>query len=244
MNLTTIKWDRDGYQAFLEELAGLGNPQSVPRMAKIVPTERPILGIPMKTLRELGKAISQGTATDFLQVAGTEYYEVIIIQGYVISNLPLTCSELAIHCEHYISLADNWAVCDMVIHFKQVRAFREKFLAVITRYLKSTNPWQQRVGLVFLLKFYLTPEMIATALQLASGVTSNHYYVQMGQAWLLAAAFSKQPAEIYELLRTGVSLAVVQRTVAKIKSLTHTTPAEKAELTAILKERRRMDKGR
>ncbi|MGX6427833.1 DNA alkylation repair protein [Levilactobacillus yonginensis] len=238
MELTTTVWTAATYQEFLQDLRDLGDDHFRDRSAKIVATERPLLGIPMKTLRSLGVAISQGMPHDFLAVAGTEYYEAVIIQGYVLSRLPLDVAYFTKLCDAYISKAENWSVCDMVIHFNQVKAFRAEFLTVIQRYLQSDNPWFQRTGLVFLLKFYLTPEFTEVALQLAVSVVSTNYYVQMGQAWLLAAAFPNQQATIYHLLRTEFSLPVVQRTVQKIKSLRHTTTNEKASLTALLAEKR------
>ena len=57
--------------------------------------------------------------------------------------------------------------------------------------MQSENPWAVRVGLVMMLWHYLTEGYLPQVLERTDAVQSEHYYVRMGQAWLLATAWAK-----------------------------------------------------
>lgn len=237
MDLTTTQWTPENYTEFLTFLESKRNDKAQAREAKIVRTNYPLLGISMAELKVWGTAISQGDPMGFLAVAGTEVYEMILVRAIVISRLRFNLADFIAICDRYFATADCWAICDMAIHFKQVKRYPAEFLTTIARYLKSDHPWFQRSGLVFLLKFYLTPEFRDQAFTLALSVTSDDNYVQLGQAWFLAAAFKDDPNRVYQVLET-MPVPLVQRTVQKIKSLRRTTPEQKWTLTEILARRR------
>ncbi|KRO04094.1 hypothetical protein IV54_GL001612 [Levilactobacillus paucivorans] len=237
MDLTATQWTPASYTEFLTFLESKRNEKAQARATKIVRTNYPLLGISMADLKAWGTAISKGDPMGFLAVAGTEVYEVILVRAYVISRLRLNLPDFVAACDRYFATADCWAICDMAIHFKQVKRYPAEFLATIDRYLQSGQPWLQRSGLVFLLKFYLTPDFRDQAFTRVLSVTSDDYYVQLGQAWFLATAFKDDPDRIYQILET-LPVPLVQRTVQKIKSLSRTTPDQKRVLTGILARRR------
>lgn len=239
MDLMTTAWTATAYTEFLADLQRQANPQAGQRVKKIVVTAYPVLGISMRELKAMATKIAKGNPHEFLRLAGVDFYEVIIVRGYVLSQLKVDCRTLEHDLAAYLATADCWAICDMAIHFKQVKRYPDEFLQVIRGYLAADNPWLQRTGLVFLLKFYLTETTWQTAIQLGMAVNSADYYVQMGQAWLLAAAYRTHADAVLQLLRAGASLKVAQRTAQKIKSLTHTTIDQKAELTAIIQKRKK-----
>lgn len=241
MDLSKVVWTPTTYQAFLATMRAMGDETLQAHMARLVPTTYPIWGLTMAQLKQLGQEIGRGDPAGFLAVADATSYEAVIVQGFVISRMKLDCAAFTQRCDAYLALADCWSMCDLVVHCRQVLKFKPAFLPVINRYLKSDNPWLQRTGLVFLLKFYLAPAEVTQTLTLATNVTSTDYYVQMGQAWLLKAAFPQNQAAVYRVLRERLPLAVVQKTVTKLKGLRHTTSAEKTELIAILTARRQAE---
>lgn len=237
MDLTATQWTPASYTEFLTFLESKRNEKAQARATKIVRTNYPLLGISMTDLKAWGTAISQGDPAGFLAVADTAFYEVILVRAYVISQLRLNLPDFVAACDRYFATADCWAICDMAIHFKQVKRYPAEFLTTIDRYLQSGQPWFQRSGLVFLLKFYLTPDFRDQAFTRVLSVTSEDYYVQLGQAWFLATAFKDDPDRIYQILE-ALPVPLVQRTVQKIKSLSRTTPDQKHVLTGILAQRR------
>ncbi|WP_164505138.1 DNA alkylation repair protein [Companilactobacillus hulinensis] len=234
LNLKELTWIDADYQKFLTELESMSNIKYRKRAEKIVVTDYNVLGIAMSELNVIGKEISQGHPKAYLNIVGTENYEVVIIQAYVLSNMKLPLSEFTDYCDTYLKKSNSWATCDMVIHFKQVLKYQEEFLVTIKKYLNSNNPWLQRSGLVFLLKFYNTDEYIDEILNLAININSDQYYVQMAQAWLYAVVFPNNQDRIYQIISNDPQSKVSKLTVRKIKSLRHTTDDEKAELTSLI----------
>ncbi|AKP67325.1 DNA alkylation repair protein [Companilactobacillus ginsenosidimutans] len=233
-NLESVIWTDENYRNFLTELESLGDENYRTRQEKIIVTDYPLIGIKMGELQKIGKSISKGNPKEFLKVAGSENYEVVIIQGYVLANLKLPLEAFEQYCTEYLSKANAWSIVDMVVHFKLILKFRDEFLVVVKKYLKSDNFWFQRTGLVFLLKFYLTPDYIDESLQLTLSVKSDEYYVQMAQAWLFSAAFPKDPGKIYSIISDDPLSKLSKLTVRRIKSLTHTTADEKDKLQSLI----------
>ncbi|MFD1473030.1 DNA alkylation repair protein [Companilactobacillus mishanensis] len=233
-NLSESNWSTQDYNLFLTELESLGDAKFRKRAETIVRTGYQVLGISMSELKSIGKEISKGNPDAFLKIAGTENYESVIIQAYVLSNMKLNLDEFTKLCDEYLSKSNSWATCDMVIHFKQVTKFRDEYYQTIKNYLHSSNPWLQRSGLVFLLKFYNLPEYNDNNLKLSTEINSDDYYVQMAQAWLYAVIFPNNQEKIYQIIKSDPTSKMAKLTVRKIKSLRHTTNEEKEQLTALI----------
>lgn len=234
MDLKKLSWSNDDYQKFLMELESLSDQKYRERAVKIVPTAYNVLGISMGELKKIGKEISQGSPDAFMEMAGIENYEVVIIQGFVLSNLKLSLLAFEDYCDAYLGKSNSWATCDMVVHFKQVQKFLPEFMTKIKEYLNSDNPWLQRSGLVFLLKFYNTAEYRNEMLDLTTNISSDDYYVQMAQTWLYAEVFPKDQDKIYQIIKHEPKSKVSKLTVRRIKSLRHTTDEEKDVLASLL----------
>ncbi|WP_235805375.1 DNA alkylation repair protein, partial [Companilactobacillus nantensis] len=238
LDLKNTTWSQSDYQNFLNELDNMGDEKYRTRAEKIVPTSYNLLGISMGTLKTIGKEISQGNPQSFLQIVGSENYEVVIIEGFVISNLKLSLADFETYCDAYLRKANAWSICDMVVHFKIVKQYLPEFLIKIKEYLRSDNFWLQRTGLVFLLKFYNTDEYRDEILQLATEINSDEYYVQMAQAWLFSAVFPYDQEKIYQIITENYQSKVSKLTVRRIKSLRHTTEVEKTKLTSLEKRKK------
>ncbi|KRN02287.1 hypothetical protein FD13_GL001963 [Levilactobacillus senmaizukei DSM 21775 = NBRC 103853] len=208
MDLMLTEWTATTYAEFLTDLQTQAKPEAGQRVKKIVVTDYPVLGISMRELKIMGTEIAKGNPNEFLRLAGVEFYEVIIIRGYVLGQLKVDCQTFERYLASYLATADCWAICDMAIHFKQVKRYPDEFLQVIKTYLAKDNPWLQRTGLVFLLKFYLDVAHWQAAIQLGLAVRSPNYYVQMGQAWLLATAYRTHEDTVIQKLKAGTSLEV------------------------------------
>ena len=57
-----------------------------------------------------------------------------------------------------------------------------------------------RTGLVMMLSNYLTEEYLAKVIERVDAVRSDHYYVRMAQAWLLATAWAKDRDAMLEYI--------------------------------------------
>jgi 3-methyladenine DNA glycosylase AlkD len=112
----------------------------------------------------------------------------------VAATLPVSYEEFLPYCDHYTEhLAENWAHCDIFCSSvkKIIKEHEKNFFEHIEKYLCSENSWAVRMGLVMMLSNYLTEEYLAEVLKRTDSVSSEHYYIRMAQAWLLATAWAK-----------------------------------------------------
>lgn len=165
-----------------------------------------IIGIRMPLLRSTAAKISKGDFIGFLENSGTKYYEEIILRGLVTARLGGGVEEQKAALDKFIPYIDNWAVCDTFCsEFKTVGKNQKLFFEQIKGYLSSSNPWAERVGLVFLMTYYLNDDYIDITLQLAKKVQSDEYYVKMAQAWLFSVAFVKYRDKTLEIIKNGLT---------------------------------------
>ena len=167
-------------------------------------------------------------------------HEEISIYGMVIGYAKLPFGELCQRIRTYASKVNNWACCDCpVSSFKEIKKYIEEYKIEIYRFLKSENPWEQRVGLIILLDYYLCDkENTEYALNEANSVKSDEYYVQMAQAWLIATAFAKQRDLTKDYLTNNFSLgdAVLKMTVRKLRDSYRVTKEDKDWAASLLKK--------
>lgn len=198
--MDNIAWNKSSYNDFLNYLHSLSDSDYKDFNNKITPfSQSDIIGIRVPKMREISKEISKGNFREFLEYINTLdktklSHEEISIYGLVIGYAKLPFGELCERIRTYASLVNNWACCDCpVSSFKEIKKYLEEYKIEIYRFLKSKNPWEQRVGIIILLDYYLnTAEMARYALTMINDVKSNEYYVMMAQAWLIATSLAKQ----------------------------------------------------
>ncbi len=177
----------------LEQLFALRDPSYREFHCKLVPTVDPkrIIGVRTPQLRALARSLS-GTpqAQEFLEVLPHEYYEENNLHGLLICGLreyDRTVEEL----KRFLPCVDNWATCDLL----SPRAFQKRppqLVGQLEAWIASSHPYTIRFGLGMLLSHYLDEGFWPGCLELAAGVRSQEYYVNMMVAWLFATALAKQ----------------------------------------------------
>lgn len=228
MDFTQTQWNENSYQDYIKYLKNLADDEYKKFNSKITPisNESQIYGVRVPKMRDTAKAIAKGNFRDFLDYMDTLdnkslSHEEISIYGMVIGYAKLPFGELCQRIRTYASKVNNWACCDCpVSSFKEIKKYIEEYKIEIYRFLKSKNPWEQRVGLIILLDYYLfDKESAEYALSETDSVKSEEYYVQMAQAWLIATAFAKQRDLTKDYLLNKFSLGdtVLKMTVRKLR---------------------------
>lgn len=188
-------WTRESYEVFRKELFQQGEEAYRKFNEKLLCSALPVIGLRVPFLRKTAKEIAKKDGVAFLQVCGKETYEERLLYGLVAAALPVPYEAFLGYCDQYTEhLVENWAHCDVFCaSLKQKIKGRERaFFSHIETYLSSENPWAVRVGLILMLNHYLTEEYIDVVLERVDAICSEHYYVRMGQAWLLATAWVKE----------------------------------------------------
>ena len=188
------QWTKETYEAFRQELFAQGEEEYKNFNTKLLRSQLPVIGLRVPFLRKKAKEIAKGDGIGFLQVCGGETHEERLLYGLVAAALPLSYEAFLTYCDHYTEhLAENWAHCDLFSSSvkKIIKGKEGAFFQHIEKYLQSENPWAVRMGLVLMLSNYLTEDYLAEVIERTDAVCSDHYYVRMGQAWLLATAWAK-----------------------------------------------------
>ena len=161
--------------------------------ARLVPTveKEKIIGIRTPILRKFAKEFGKTEESElFLKVLPHQYYEennlhMMLITG--IKDYPKCMEEV----QRFLPYIDNWATCD----FPEPKCFRKNKKAVleeVRKWIASTETYTIRYGIGMLMRLFLDEDFSPEYLEMAAGVQSQEYYVNMMIAWYFATALAKQ----------------------------------------------------
>lgn len=204
MDFCVEKWTEDDYEKLVEYLKSLADEKYKKFNSSLIPDENPdfMLGVRMPQLRTIGKKISKGNINSFLKASSNKYYEERMLRGIVIGLAKTNnFDEFTSLCDLAVKDISNWALCDCFCGgLKQVKMYKEDFFEYIKNYLNSDDVWKIRVALIVMLNYYLEDEYIDRVFERCDSIKSDHYYVNMAQAWLVATAFAKCEAQTRDYL--------------------------------------------
>lgn len=234
-------WTEKNYEAFRKELFALGEEGYRQFHEKLLRSALPVIGIRVPLLRQKAKEIAKNGDKNFFQYCGKNTYEERLLYGLVASAMPMELEDFLGYCDSYAhEFVENWAHCDVFCaSLRKLARKHEKVLFEHAKgYLLSENPWVVRVGLILLLNYYLTEAYLPEVLKVTDDVKSEFYYVQMGQAWLLATAWAKSPEVVryYSINNCSLSYEVKRKFVQKACESFRVSAEDKAWLRAWKKE--------
>lgn len=199
-------WTKERYEIFRQELLSQAEEEYRKFNEKLLCSDLPVLGIRVPVLRKIAVKIAKENGVGFLQICGEGTFEERLLYGLVAAALPVSCEEFLPYCDYYTEhLVENWSHCDTfcVSVKKIIKGHERDFFAYIEKYLKSENPWAVRTGLVLMLNCYLDKEYLKKVLERTDRISSEHYYVRMGQAWLLATAWAKDREQMLSYIKSS-----------------------------------------
>ncbi len=197
-------WTKEAYESFRKELFSQGEEAYKNFNAKLLCSELPVIGLRVPLLRKTAAKIAKEDGVRFLEICGRNTYEERLLYGLVAAGLPIPYEDFLPYCDHYTEhLVENWAHCDIFCSSvkKSIKGHEKDFFDHIENYLQSENPWAVRVGLVMMLSNFLTEEFLSEVIERTDAICSEHYYVRMAQAWLLATAWAKDRALMMEYIK-------------------------------------------
>lgn len=117
------------------------------------------------------------------------------IWGLCIDYAKCSLKERLEMMDKFVEVIDNWAICDtFCCNSDWVRKNKKEVWEHIEKYLCSEAEFTRRVGIIMMLRHYLSEDYIdatfkrLTQMHLHEG---EPYYIRMGVAWLLATALAK-----------------------------------------------------
>jgi 3-methyladenine DNA glycosylase AlkD len=224
------KWTKNDYQQLLKFLHAQSDPAYRHFNEKILKGKRPTLGVRLSILRPLSKAIAQNpNLHNFLQLPKGNAHEEVLLEGMVISHAKLPYSKLLPLINHYVTQIDSWALCDCFVSRPLLAHHQQRFWFELPYYLKK-NAWSKRFAFIVMMTYYLDRQYLNKVFAQILNQPSNHYYVQMAQAWLLATAFIKFRPETITFLTTHQSSlghALIKMTTQKIRDSRRVSSSDK-----------------
>ncbi len=196
-------WTAHDYTELLQYLRESSESKFQQFQQRLIP-DTAILGIRTPKLRSIAKEIAKGNVPGFLQVAQRDWHEERLLQGLVIGYWNVPFSERLEYLTSYLPLIDNWAICDMVCN--TLTCFQKdapEGFHYLLDLLQQDNPWIIRFVLIMFLSHYFHDVYIVNVVEASASVTNDHYYVRMGNAWLLSVAFVKYRDKTVNLLKSS-----------------------------------------
>lgn len=150
--------------------------------SKLVKTRYPIQGVKMAFLEAYAKTLASQEVSVYDIPLNT--HEEIMLAGFVIAYQDIDELCRLEQFEYILPYIDNWSTCDSIVpRLKKLKNQKDYFVNL----LSSQDPFKVRVGIIFLMKFYLKQDLIDT-LNYIRSIVSDDYYVKMAIAWMLAEA--------------------------------------------------------
>lgn len=200
--------------------------------SKLIPDtdKEAVIGIRMPVLRKFAKTFGKTPEAEaFLQQLPHRFYEENNLHMMLITEIkdyPTCIKEV----KKFLPYIDNWATCD----FSEPKCFRKhkkEVLEEIKEWIHSSETYTIRCGIGMLMRLFLDEDFSPEYLEMAAGVQSEEYYVNMMLAWYFATALAKQwDATIPYIEQHKLSDWVHRKTIQKAVESFRITPDQKVYL--------------
>ncbi len=227
-----FKWNSKTYNDFIKYLESIGDSKTKEFNERIMHTKYEILGIKVPILRTIAKDISKTDFKEFFKYIKNEYYEVVLIEGILLSYIKDN-NEFLEYFHKFIYKIDDWSICDTCINSYKFMKDND-FSDIAYSLILDSHEYIERVGYVILLNYYIDEEHIDTILSLCTK-ESDYYYVNMAISWLLCECFIKSRTKTLNLIKSkNLSHFVQNKTISKIRE-SYKVSKEDKELVKELK---------
>lgn len=200
--------------------------------SKLIPDtdKEAVIGIRMPVLRKFAKTFGKTPEAEaFLQQLPHRFYEENNLHMMLITEIkdyPTCIKEV----KKFLPYIDNWATCD----FSEPKCFRKhkkEMLEEIKDWIHASETYTIRYGIGMLMRLFLDEDFSPEYLEMAAGVRSEEYYVNMMLAWYFATALAKQwDATIPYIEQHKLSDWVHRKTIQKAVESFRITPEQKVYL--------------
>ncbi|MBQ9642482.1 MAG: DNA alkylation repair protein [Lachnospiraceae bacterium] len=202
---------------------------------RTIPSRDPesIIGVRTPELRRYAKQLSKREeVSEFLTDLPHPYFDEDQVHAFIISEMKDYDSCMA-RLEMFLPYVDNWATCDQISP-KVFRKHRKELLTKIRGWISSDRPYTIRYGLGMLMQHFLDEEYDPAYPELAAGIRSDEYYVNMMIAWYFATALAKQYEEVLPYIENRrLDVWTHNKTIQKAIESYRITPEQKDYLRSL-----------
>ncbi len=168
----------------------------------LIPTvnKETVIGVRTPALRKYAKELAKRQDIEtFLQDLPHAYFEENNLHFFIIAQTAdfETCLK---QVQAFLPYVDNWTTCDQACP-KVFKQHKQELLPDIRKWMESGRTYTIRYGLGMLMRFFLDEDFSPEYLEMAAGVRSEEYYVNMMIAWFFATALAKQYDSVLPYLK-------------------------------------------
>lgn len=234
-----FQWTNKNYNLFREHLLSLAQEEYKKFSSSLIPNCNNMIGVRIPILRELAKQISKGDWRSFLIVASDEYFETVMLQGFVLGYIDVDCQIRLEYIRSFVPKIDNWSVCDSTCSsFKFAQKNRAEVFDFLDTYFKSKEEYELRFAIVMLQNHFIVDEYIDSVLKILGNVNHSGYYVKMAVAWTLSICFIKYNDKTMSLICSDIlDDETLKMTLQKIIESTRVDKDIKDEIRELKKQK-------
>lgn len=198
------KWNKESYKKFVNYLINMQDIKYKEFHGSLILNSKyEIIGIRVPVMRNIAKEIAKGNIEEFLKYAQNNYYEEVMIQGFVISHIKDE-NLFYKYFKEYINKIDNWALCDSFCSsIKIVRKHEEKYFEEAIKLSLDEKEFISRVGIVLILDHFISEKNLNIIFNTINKVKNDKFYINMAVAWLICDIYIKFPKKTEEFLKNN-----------------------------------------
>lgn len=201
-------------------LLAIGNEEYAKFNARIVNTNKTVLGVRVPALRKYAKLLARDSSFDdikkYIDTIDSNVFEQTLLAGMLINSSKLPDREKIALAKQYLKFADSWAEID--IFASKRKKFDDKlWWNFASHSLSSPDEFTVRYGVVEMMANFLNNAYIEQVFQALRGTKHDGYYVRMGIAWLYAtAAVDYYDCTLEEIQKPHLSLWTKKKALTKM----------------------------
>lgn len=168
----------------------------------LLPGTDNILGVRLPLLRKLAREIAGGDWRGYVASADDEYFEEIMLQGFITGFVKVDIEERLRLIKDFIPKIHNWSVCDSFSAcLKFAGRNKERVWEFLQPYFASDSEFEIRFAVVMGMNYFIDNEHIDEFIGLMDKIRHDGYYVKMAVAWALSVCYVKCPEKTLAYLR-------------------------------------------
>ncbi len=233
-------WDEAKYQELIKYLESLQDKKYQEFQAKIIDYDN-LIGVKTNILKNIAKEISKGDYQSFFSVNISDYYELVLIEGFIYGFLKIPFSDLIEYLNNYLPKIKTWAQVDLTA--SNLRLFKKspkegfKYAKKLTH---TKDKWSKRMGIVLLLDYYLHDTYIDNTLEVVTKLKTKEYYVGMAIAWLVATSYIKYKEKTLIYIVNIKDDFIYNKTLSKIIDSRRISDDEKKFIKSLKRESKKI----
>ena len=242
---------RDPIGSLRKRLRSYADPGYADFFRQTLPKEScEVFGVRVAAIRQTVKEAIAAGGESFLngllfptrKTSTLDFCEGRVAAAFLIGQLKIDFGKRLDAITAFLPLVDSWCVCDSLCQSIKPKPFEKADLwNYVGVCLASEKPYDQRVGVVLMLKNFVDSHYIDEVLERVENLAKREikeHTVSMGTAWLLCEAFIKQPdAAMRYLERNALDDATFNRALQKICESFRVDEPTKREIRAMKRVR-------